>query len=787
MLSLKPVYNGTRKLSGLQQKVTVYFDDYGIPHIYGESETDVYRALGYVHAQERLFQMEMLRRLSSGRLAEVFGNKLLSVDRFFRMLGFNVRTAQSEKDLLEDHSPLAEAAKAYVDGINQFIQRGKLPVEFRLLRIRKELFTVKDIFLIADYMTLNFQMAFRTDPLLSLMKKKLGEQYLKDLGISQVPFEPDTILMVDTMTTRDTSQILNSSEDMESSAVSSLMDQLDQLLPFKAWSGSNAWVLGKEKSRSGKILFENDTHTGHQQPAIWYEAHLNYPGMNFYGNFIAGFPFAPLGHTDHHTWGLTIFENDDLDFYSEHVSKADSNLYYHDGEWKKMTLRKEIIQVKDSAEFTQWIRETVHGPVCSDVTDEYKSITSRPVSACWTFLKFPDNLTEVSYNFSHAKNINEFRSAVSELIAPGLNVLYGDSSDNYAWWAAGRLVKRPIHVNSLYIQDGTGSNDWLGYYSFDVNPHSINPEAGFVYSANQPPDPFSENNYPGYYLPQDRAIRIRQLLNNQKQFSINEMMKIASDVTNPVAAELANFIADAIEPVVALKSGIHQQALHILRYWNGNHSMNQVAPVIYYRCLYHSIHSAWADETGEKEFELFLKTHSEKNALKPFFQNDSSLWWDNISTPEKETKSIIITGAFEKTITELISQLGPDPDLWKWGKVHSVEFENVVGKKKPLNKLFNIGPFSTAGGIETINQQSFPLNDEKIFKVNHGPSLRRLLDFSNPDNGLSINPTGQSGNFMSNHYSDQTDMYVGSRFRKEMMNEKEIKTKCKNKLVFNPR
>ena len=761
----KPLYSGTYEMTHTDSTVTVYFDNYGVPHIYGESEEDVFRVLGYLHAKERLFQMELVKRVSSGRLSEIFGNKTLESDKFFRMLGLNRRADESVKAFMQNTDTLwKKDVLAYVDGINEYIEKRRKRFEFLLLGIPKEEFTLKDVYLVADYMSFNFQLGFRTDPLMTKINQRYGQKYLNDIGIGGVTREIDTTGI----------------EQLDS-----LMSSIDELLPVKIWTGSNAWAVSAERSKSGKVLFENDTHIGVQQPAVWYEAHLECPGFSFYGSFLAGFPFAPIGHNRHHAWGLTILENDDLDFYSEHVDQNDSTYVLLNEKWEKINVHSEIIHVKDSADVILPIRSTSHGPICSDVMKEFSSITKSPVSLCWTFLKFPVELPEATYRMAHATSMEEFRNAVSIIPAPGLNVVYADADDNIAWYTAAKFVRRRPGINPSIMLDGSGIDDWLGYYDFNINPKAENPSRGVVLSANNPPSTDSADWFPGYYVPIDRNIRINQFFHSKKTFSLNDMQIMNTDVINVIAQKNTQIMLGKIKGTVKLTSQIHERAAEILDRWNGSHELNDIAPVIYYKLLYHVLHDAFADELGEKDFEAFLKTHAEKSMVNSFLQNDSSLWWDNVLSKNiVETENTIIEGAFDKTITEIIEQFGPDPDKWQWRKAHLFEIEHPVGKQKPFDKIFNIGPYPVKGGMETINNESFDLNSKGIYKVNLSAALRRTIDFADPENAYSISPSGQSGNFMSSYYRDQTKLYINGNVRKEMMNQKEIQSTYRSRMIF---
>ncbi|MCX6291161.1 MAG: penicillin acylase family protein [Bacteroidetes bacterium] len=776
----KPVYTGVLKLKGLKKQTEVFFDDYGIPHIYGQNEEDVYFALGYVHAQDRLFQMEMMRRVSAGRLSEILGSSMIGPDKFFRMLGFNEHARLSEEKFFKNaDEPFQKEARSYLAGINSYIEHGKTPLEFRLIGITKERFTVKDMFLVADYMSFVFQMAFRTDPLMSRLEKKYGKKYLDDLALGYVPGTLKEPVHPNDSIKKPATAVRENSASFES---------IYRSLPLPVWLGSNGWVLSPKKSQSGKVLFANDTHIGFGQPAVWYEAYLECPGFSFYGNYMAGFPFAPIGHTPGLAWGLTIFENDDLDFFKEQTDSLHPEQVWFKDHWEKLESRMEVIKVKDTADIHFNVRQSHHGPICSDAMNDFKEVTGDPVSASWTFLKFPCNLFQVTYQLDHSKNIDDVRTAASQISAPGLNIVYGDAEGNIAWWTAAKLVKRPPHVNPGLLLDGSSGNDeWMGWYDFKDNPQSENPPEGFVYSANNQPDTTAGILYPGYYVPEDRAVRITQVLGEDKIFSKQDMELLHNDVISPAEAGVAKVILDILGNDEKNKTATHTKVSEILSSWNGDHRVDNVAPTIYYKLLYHILNNAMGDEFGDKDFDQFLFTHVMKNTVAPFIKNENSVWWDDVRTKDAtENRKQIVEKSFDQTIAELEVQLGADPAKWKWGKVHLLEHAHAIGSKKPLDKIFNIGPFPAPGGNETVNQQGFELNGKGIYKVRFGPALRRVIDFADPLNGTSILPTGQSGNVVSRHYSDQAEMYIKGETRKEMMDRKEIEQKCKDKLTLQP-
>lgn len=790
LTSQKPQYNGSLELEGLHDKVEIVFDYYGVPHIYANNEEDAYFALGYVHAQDRLFQMEMTRRVASGRLAELLGPDFVKVDAFFKTLGLAEHAAASAKEYMSgDSLQYQRSAKAYLKGVNNFIKNGRTPVEFVLLGIPREEYTVNDLYLSSEFMAFNFAMAFRTDPLMSYVKYKLGKSYYNDLvthynGTATIPVFDDTTAMEDVG-----DSAIRANLELRKAPFHSALSVLNAI-PVPFLTGSNGWVVAPSRSKSGKVLLGNDTHIAFGQPAVWYEAHIEYPGYSFYGNFLAGLPFAAIGHTRDLAWGLTMFENDDADFYNERIKPGDSSMCWSGGGWVPMKKTHKTIYVKGEPEVELNVYESKHGPLVQQAMPEWKNVTGDGVSISWTHLKFKNNLLQVTYQLNHAVDMETFREGVSQLVSPGLNVMYGDRQGNIAWWTAGKLVKRAHGVDPVTLADGRYAvNDPVGYFPFADNPHAVNPPAGYVYSSNNQPDSMpGMGYYPGYYVPEDRALRIIQLFNEKKMFNQEDLHRFNLDVVSPVAPLVAEEILSAIRNEVKKKSELEESITKLLLLWNGSHELREVAPVIYYKLIYHVLEGAMMDEMGEENFNVFLSTHVMKSSIASLVKNDSSVWWNDISTRDVvESRTMIFEKAFEKTVKELTAQLGKDPDTWEWGRVHVLEHKHPIGMKKPFNIVFNVGPYPVPGGPEVLNQMGFDLNGNGIYRVKYGPAMRIVIDMADVENSKSILPTGQSGNVMSRYYYDQSMMYNTGKMRKQKMNRSEIEANRIGRLVLQPR
>lgn len=767
---LKPTYSGELVLEGLTDKVEVYFDDYGIPHIYGQSEEDAYLALGYVHAQDRLFQMEVVRRIASGRLSEIFGKDLVKADKLFRTLGIHKYSEMVAEDFASSVDPkIKKNTDAYLAGVNKFIDGGPTPIEFSILGIEKSHFTIVDIHNAIGYLGFSFASAYKIEPLLSHIYQNLGADYLKafDLGSS------DITQTIDNFPGGDAALDL-------SNYVSNVMD----VLPTASWIGSNSWVLGPEKTQSGKVILENDPHVGFAQPAVWYEAHLEAPGFSVYGYYIAGVPFAPLSHSRDCAIGLTMFTNDDLDFYQEKITPNDSAQYEHGGQSHYFETRKETIKVKDSSDVAITVRETIHGPIINDVLD----LKSEPVSMYWTFTQKEAPILETLYELNHITNINDARAVARKVHAPGLNIMYGDREGNIAWWASAHLIRRPDSTNSVLVNDGaSGQYDALGFYAFEENPQAENPPWHYVYSANNQTRTTFGKPYPGHYAAEDRARRIVAVLDKTGNFTTEQAKQMALDTKSENAPEVVATILNAIRGTIE-PSGLSDQAWQVLEKWDGSFSLESNAPIIYSKVLFKILEGALKDELGEKNFKQLFETHMIQRSTQPLLSNDSTVWWDDVHTPDKvETRADVFNRAWNESLKELEELHGDDLQDWKWGKVHTIEHEHPFGKVGVLKKLFNVGPYEVPGSNMVINNLKFHLYEPGQYHVYAGPSTRRIIDFSDVEsNSWSILPTGNSGNPFSPHYADQAEMFAKGEYRKQMMNKDEIKNTSPNLLVFKP-
>ena len=753
----KPTYSGKLQLNDLIDEVTVYYDEIGVPHIYAQNQADAYIALGYAHAQDRLWQMELVRRISAGRLSEIFGKDMIKTDKFFLGLGIE-NAAKKAIQNLDTTTQAYKLTQAYLNGINQFIENGVTPVEFRLIGIEKEKYTFKDIYNVFGYMSFGFAQAHKTDPLLTNLKNKLGDAYLHDLGID---INPKSTLIHNHNLTKN---------NVASSLTASVNDLLNNS-PVPPFVGSNSWVVGAKKTKNKKVIFANDPHIMFSQPAVWYQSHIVTPDFEIYGFNLALTPFPLLGHNRNYAYGLTMFENDDIDFYEE----ADNQDY---------EIRKETIKVKDDDAVTFEIRVGKHGSIMNDFIDIIDS--DKAIAMDWIYTKLENEMLEASYKMSHANSLSEFKKGAATIYAPGLNVMYGDAKDNIAWFASAKLYTRTNNANTKFILDGSnGEDDQLNYLDFSQNPQAINPPWNYVYSANNQPDSIAGVMYPGYYLPEDRAKRVVDLLKPKNDFTKEDMELMINDIQSSVVPDLIPIVIENLTKVNLTSN--EKEAIEILKNWKGDYKSDKTAPTIYTKFLYLFVENAFADEMGEEGFQQFLDTHLYKRQIAKQIKLRKSIWWDDITTKDvKENRDEIFTKSFHQTVTALENQFGNDITSWTWDKAITVTHKHAFDKVASLKSFFNVGPFVTDGSNEVLNNQIFSINNSGVYEVKGGPSTRRIVDFSDVENSVAIIPTGQSGNVFSKHYKDQAQKYLDGEFVKMMLNKEEIQ-KSKDKLVLEPK
>ncbi|VVO18000.1 Acyl-homoserine lactone acylase QuiP [Pseudomonas fluorescens] len=772
LYSKQPSRQGMVELQHLQGSVTVRYDERGVPHIRADNETDLYRALGYVHAQDRLFQMEVLRRLARGELAEVLGPKLLDTDKLMRSLRIRER-AETYFANLDKQSPSFIAMQAYLDGINQYQDSHAKPVEFDVLGIPKRPFTAQDTISIAGYMAYSFAAAFRTEPLLTFVRDQLGPEYL---NIFDLDWQPKGVL-------NGTGTTLASADWKDLNALARLSEQAlaDNGLP--QFEGSNAWVVAGSRTQSGKPLLAGDPHIRFSAPSVWYEAQLSAPGFELYGHYQALMPFASLGMNRDFGWSITMFQNDDLDLIAEKVNPDNPNQVWYRGKWVDMTTSEQQIAVKGQAPVTLILRQSPHGPIVNDALGSGTGKT--PIAMWWAFLESQNPILEGFYQLNRADTLVKARGAAAKIQAPGLNVVWANAKGDIGWWAAAQLPKRPAGVRPWFILDGsTAEADKDGFYPFTANPQEENPARGYIVSANFQPVSPTGMEIPGYYNLADRGQQLnRQLSEKAVKWDLENSQKLQLGTATAYGPRLLAPLLPVLREVVSDPAEL--KLVEQLAQWKGDYPLDSTSATLFNQFLFNLADATMRDELGNDFFETLLSTRVIDAALPRLAASTDSPWWDNRSTLGKETRADTVKAAWLASLAHLKSTLGADASQWQWGSAHTLTHGHPLGQQKPLDLVFNVGPFAAPGTHEVPNNLSAKIGPAP-WPVTYGPSTRRLIDFADPAHSLTVNPVGQSGVLFDSHYDDQAEAYIEGMYFQAHLNDEEVTANTRSTLKLLP-
>jgi penicillin amidase len=773
--SKQPTRQGMVELQHLKGSVTVRYDERGIPHIRADNETDLYRALGYVHAQDRLFQMEVLRRLARGELAEVLGPKLLDTDKLMRTLRIRER-ADTYLASLDPQSPAFVAMQAYLDGINQYQDSHASPVEFDVLGIQKRPFTALDTISIAGYMAYSFAAAFRTEPLLTYVRDQLGADYL---NVFDLDWQPKGVLA----NNANSGPALASGDWQDLNALARLSERAlaDNGLP--QFEGSNAWAVAGSRTKSGKPLLAGDPHIRFSVPSVWYEAHLSAPGFELYGHYQALMPFASLGMNRDFGWSITMFQNDDLDLIAEKVNPDNANQVWYRGQWVDLVTHEQQIAVKGQAPVTLVLRQSPHGPIVNDALGSNAGKT--PIAMWWGFLESQNPILEGFYQLNRADTLAKARSAAAKVHAPGLNIVWANARGDIGWWAAAQLPKRAAGVKPWFILDGSSSDaDKDGFYPFSANPQEENPARGYIVSANFQPVSPTGIEIAGYYNLADRGQQLnRQLGDKSVKWDLEASQKLQLGTTTAYGPRLLAPLLPVLREVVSDPAEL--KLVEQLSQWQGDYPLESTSATLFNQFLFNLADTAMRDELGNDFFETLLSTRVIDAALPRLAANADSPWWDNRNTPGKETRADTVKAAWQASLSHLKLTLGADFAQWQWGKAHTLTHGHPLGQQKPLDRIFNVGPFAAPGTHEVPNNLSAKIGPAP-WPVTYGPSTRRLIDFADPTHSLTVNPVGQSGVAFDRHFDDQAEAYVEGLYFQAHLNDEEVAANARSTLKLLP-
>jgi penicillin amidase len=764
--SALPSYKGDLNVTGLGSEVTVYRDIRGMPHIYAENEHDLYFAAGYVMAQERLWQMDLIRRATTGRLSEIFGKDYIQTDLFLRSLEM---TAKSKLIISNEDPGVISAMQAYTDGVNAYIEAAgkKLPPEFKILSYRPDPWKLEDIANIIGYMGWDLASGNLTSDIFYYrLVKKFGiekaSQIIPDWKAVNSYVFPEF---------RISDTLLKKAQMFISS-----MDKLKPL-GIVSFSGSNNWAVTGRKSETGKPILSNDMHLSFGSPGIWFQMHQVIPGkLNVTGVVVPGEPFVVAGHNERIAWGMTNLMVDDIDLFAEKINPGNEDQYFFNGEWRNMVVRDEIIKIKGGMQDTLKLRFTHRGPVISG----FRDVNDATLTMRWAGYDYSDEIKAVCL-LNRASDWKDFRDAIKSFRSVSQNFAYADVDGNIGLNTGGGIAIRKGSGTS--IRNGeTDEFDWKGFVPFGQLPYSLNPEAGFVSSAN---NKTVSDDYPyyisaGFIMPY-RINRIRQMLNEKEIFNINDFKRMITDQHSDYAALLTPFILKLNDRKSELSQS-EKDGLALFSGWDYDMNADLVVPSIFEFFRISFIKNLLSDELGELYDQLFGTT--KEYYIYRILTTGPDEWVDDINTPVKETLDDIVLKSFKDCIASLTDERGPDISNWKWGDIHKIRIVHPLGTVKILDILFgfNSDSYRVGGSNHTVSPYSYSSG----FVVDDGASERHIFNTADWDKSLTIIPTGESGIPSSEFYLSQTRAYINKEFYNDAFSDSAVKAAAKYTLKLLP-
>lgn len=768
-----PSSEGQFSSKKIKDTIEVTRDKSGVPHILAKNDADAFFAIGFLHAQDRLWQMEMIRRLGAGRLSEILGQNAVERDQMMRTFGFE-RAVNKAWDHLDDQAK--NSLISYANGVNAFLETDPvLPPEFLIFGHKPEPWRPLDSMLAAKIVALNLSMNYRFDLVRIMLTQDVGA----DIASELLPAYPETAPTIVSQLTLPEGSFESKWGALDESAIA--------VLQPRAYLGSNAWVVSGDLTQSGKPLLANDPHLDSAAPSLWYFAELKGDQLHVAGATLPGLPYVVFGHNDRIAWGGANMMADTQDLYLERLS-VDKHDHYDTGSGQEpMQIYEEEIFVK--ADFPEALRapvdpviwktrETRHGPLISDIfpISRASERLSSPFALRWTALDADDTSISAILKVNYASDWGSFRQALSSYVTPPMNFVYADVDGNIGYQAAGRLPLRDPNQAMLPAPGWRDEHEWQGNIPFESMPHSFNPQEGYIVSANNRVAP---EDYP-YYITHDydypyRATRIHDLLAAKieagKKLTREDMTAIQGDFHSTQADELLPHLLK-LRP----RNEKEAEAINQLKAWDRNSDQKSVGATIYQAWLFHlgrdilldnlKVPVAWWAHQIHPEF--LLKIMKEQNHPT----------CDDTRTQEVELCEDMIYIAFEHALVELEKTLGSNMDKWEWGKLHKVQFiHNPLSGANPLISRFFHREISNGGDFYSINVGPPAENSHHRYAQFFMPGFRQVLDLSDWNASLFSNSLGQSGNPFSPHYDDLMVPHRNLEYQQLFFSDDQLKGK----------
>lgn len=736
-----PRISGAIAVNGPSAPVEIIRDRNAIPHIHARSAADAYYALGFAHAQDRLFQMDFMRRVGAGRVSEVVGPKTLGLDRMMRVLGLYRLAEQSVEHLSPDTLAVLDA---YAEGVNGFLTRraGALPPEFIALGYRPEPWRPADSLVWARMMAMRLTGNWRNEALRASLAGRFPPERIEELWPGIEDGAAPTVFGL-------------AGHPIFAGLIDAWPESMRPIL------ASNSWAVAGSGSATGKPILANDPHLGFRAPGLWYPVRIEAPGLALTGATVPGVPFVILGHNGRIAWAFTTTGSDTQDLFVERLDPANPDRYVGPGGTQNFETSDETITVSGGADVTITVRRTRHGPVISDIVPGLDSVAGagHVIALAATALRRDDLTAEAIHRLNLAGDWPAFRAALRRFHSPQQNITYADTAGNIGFIAPGLVPIRKSGTGNTPAPGWTGTHDWRGFIPFDALPSSFNPSSGRIVNANHRVVPDS---YP-YHLgliptAPYRARRIHELLNATRAHTVPASAAMQADTVSLMARELAPLMTR-----IAPRSPGASAALRMIRRWDGTMDRDRPEPLIFIAWLRAFNRLLYADELGPA-FHAYWR-------LRPIFVRKAltghGTWCDDVGTPATETCADTLERALDETLDELASAYGNDPESWRWGDAHFARFRHPIFGRIPILRDLADIRIPSSGGAYTVNRaQHRTANPRSPFASVHGPGFRAIYDLADLDASLFMQSTGQSGNPLSPRYGDRIGRWrEGDYFR----------------------
>ncbi|MBI2948563.1 MAG: penicillin acylase family protein [Verrucomicrobia bacterium] len=745
--------SGQISVPGLRQPVTILRDPWGVAHIYAETQADLFFAQGFVAAQDRLWQLDLWRRVGEGKLAEILGPRAVERDRFARLLRYR---GDMNKEFASYAPDGREIIEAFVRGVNFFIQssRDKLPIEFQLTGIRPEPWTPEVcVTRMAGYiMTRNAGLEVARARLI----RELGAAAVDEL----VPTDPFRPLQIPV------------GLDLEGidARILGTATAAGAAIRFDPLDGSNNWVVDGALTTTGKPLLANDPHRPVMLPSLRYLVHLAGAGWNVIGSGEPALPGVAIGHNERIGWGITIYGLDQQDLYVEETNPNNPNEYRRRGRWAPMRVAREQIKVKGAAQPVEvTLKFTAHGPVIYEDTNRHRAyalrwVGSEPGSAGYL----------ASLSVGRARNWNEFERALQRWKVPSLNFVYGDVEGNIGWHVGGLAPVRKGWFGLLPVPGAEGRYEWRGFLRVTQLPHSYNPARHFLASANNKLIPPGYRRELGYdFAAPFRYQRIEEVLGaGEGKFSIADFERLQHDVVSLPARRLTRVLKEAKGARASL-----QPYIDLLTGWDCVVSKDSAAAALY---------EIWWPKFAPAIFKPHMPTNvwsllgSYVSSVKTLevLEKPTPRWF---GADAQAGRDAVLFKALEEAVTEAQTKLGRDPAKWRWGALHTVSFTHALASDDARRSVMDLGPIERDGDSFTVN-----MTGGSNFKQNNGASYREILDFADWDRSVATSVPGQSGQPGSPHYGDLLPLWAKGQYFPLLYRKANIEQAATDKLVLSP-